>query len=31
MKKEILVSAKSVDEALSKAVAELGAPNLEAI
>ena len=31
MKKEIIVSAKSVDEALSKAVAELGAPNLEAI
>ena len=30
MKKEIIVSAKSVEEALSKAVADLGAPNLEA-
>ena len=31
MKKEITVSAKTVDEAIAKAVAELGAPNAEAI
>ena len=31
MKKQIVVTAKSVDEALAKAVAELGAPNAEAI
>ena len=31
MKKEIIVSAKSVEEAVAKAVAELGAPNAEAI
>ena len=31
MKKEIIVTAKNVDEAIAKAVAELGAPNAEAI
>ena len=31
MKKQIIVTAKSVDEAVAKAVAELGAPNAEAI
>ena len=31
MKKEIIVTAKTVDEAVAKAVAELGAPNAEAI
>ena len=31
MKKEITVSAKSVDEAIAKAVAELGAPSAEKI
>ena len=31
MKKQIIVTAKTVEEALTKAVAELGAPNAEAI
>ncbi len=31
MKKEIIVTAKTVEEAVAKAVAELGAPNAEAI
>ena len=31
MKKQIIVTAKTVDEAVAKAVAELGAPNAEAI
>ena len=31
MKKEITVSAKSVDEAVAKAVAELGAPSADKI
>ncbi len=31
MKKQIIVTAKTVDEALAKAVAELGAPSVEAI
>ena len=31
MKKEVTVSAKTVEEALNKAVAELGAPGVEAI
>mgnify|MGYP002514100860 CR=1 FL=1 len=31
MKKEITVSAKTVEEAIEKAVAELGAPNADAI
>ena len=31
MKKQIIVTAKTVDEAVAKAVAELGAPNAEAV
>ena len=31
MKKELTVTAKTVEEAVAKAVAELGAPNAEAI
>ena len=31
MKKEIITSAKTVEEAVALAVAELGAPNAEAI
>ena len=31
MKKQIIVTAKTVEEAVAKAVAELGAPNAEAI